>query len=151
LIAPTPTEPSTLSLHDALPIWILEQGLQNGTIDSTEQNWRLLAQAWQLAQEDEKALPALSRAASMANDGEIDVRLAQAYMNLARWEECAEAARTGIRKGDLNRADQANLILGTCLIKQKKWDEARQAIQAAARDERSRRAAEQWLSYINSE
>ena len=34
---------------------IMQMGLESGTVESTETNWRILAQAWQLAQEDEKA------------------------------------------------------------------------------------------------
>jgi len=130
---------------------ILENGLADGTIDSTEQNWRLLSQAWQLAQEDEKALPALTRASSLAEDGELDMRLAMSYANLARWEECTEAARDAIRRGGLNREDQANLTLGNCLVEQKEYAAARNAFRAASSDQRSRSAAQQWLQYIESE
>ena len=52
---------------------ILEKGLEDGIVESTESNWRVLAQAWQLAQEDEEAIPALSRAAGLADDGVLDV------------------------------------------------------------------------------
>jgi hypothetical protein len=130
---------------------MLERGLEDRSIESTEANWRLLSQAWQLAQEDEKALPALTRAAGLADDGELDVRLAQSYANLAQWENCAEAARNGLRRGGLSRTDQANLLLGNCLAELKRYDEARTAFQAAARDERSRRGAQQWLQYIQNE
>lgn len=130
---------------------LLERGLEDGSIESTEANWRLLSQAWQLAQEDEKAIPALTRAASLASDGELDVRLAQSYANLAMWEECIDAARNGIERGGLDRVDQANMLLGNCLAEIKRYDEARTAFQSAARDERSRAGAEQWLQYIQNE
>ena len=130
---------------------IMEKGLEDGTIESTESNWRIVAQAWQLAQEDTKALPALTRAASLADDGNLDMLLAQSYANLARWDECIEAARTALRRGGLNRTDQTNLILGNCLVEKKQYREARAAFQAAAQDERSRRGAQQWLQYVESE
>lgn len=130
---------------------ILEDGLEDGDVDSTQANWRMLAQAWQLAQEDEKAIPALARASSLADDGNLDMLLAQSYANLARWDECVEAARSAVRRGGLNRDDQTNLILGNCLVEQREYSEARVAFQAAARDERSRRAARLWVEYIESE
>jgi len=130
---------------------VLEKGLGDGVVDSTESNWRLLAQAWQLAQDDEKAIPALSRASSLADDGNLDMLLAQSHANLAQWDECVEAARSGLSRGGLNRPDQTNLILGNCLVAQREYSEARQAFQAAARDERSRRAANQWIQYVESE
>jgi predicted Zn-dependent protease len=130
---------------------ILDEGLKNNTIDSTESNWRLLSQAWQLAQEDEQALPALTRASSLSSDGELDMRLAMSYANLARWDECIEASRNAIRRGGLNRADQANLTLGNCLTETKQYREARNAFQTAANDQRSRSTAQQWLAYIQAE
>lgn len=130
---------------------ILEEGLEDGTIESTQSNWRLLSQAWQLAQEDELALPALTRASSLASDGELDMRLAMSYANLARWEDCIEASREALRRGGLNRPDQANLTLGNCLVELKEYDGARNAFQAAMRDDRSRSAAQQWLQYVQAE
>jgi tetratricopeptide (TPR) repeat protein len=130
---------------------IMQEGLDEGTIESTESNWRLLSQAWQLAQEDEEALPALTRASSLASDGDLDMRLAMSYANLARWEECIEASRDALRRGGINRTDQANLTLGNCLTELKQYGEARSAFQAALRDDRSRATAQQWLQYIQAE
>ena len=130
---------------------VLQEGLDEGTIDSTEANWRLLAQSWQLAQEDEQALPALMRASGLSDDGNLDHRLAQSYANLARWDECVESAREALQRGDLNREDQANLLLGNCLVELKEYSEARNAFEAAARDERSRTGARQWLDYVRNE
>lgn len=130
---------------------ILDKGLDDGTIESTESNWRLLSQAWQLAQEDEEALPALTRASSLSSDGELDMRLAMSYANLARWEDCITAAREALRRGGLNRTDQANLTLGNCLTETKQYREARNAFQAAQQDQRSRATAQQWLQYIAAE
>ena len=130
---------------------VLEKGLDDGTIDSTLNNWRLLGQALNLAQEDEAALPAWSHASSLAEDGDIDHRLAQSYYNLARWEDCVESARTGLKRGGLNRPDQANLLLGNCLVELKKYGEAKEAFAAAEKDSRSRNAAKQWLDYIAGE
>jgi tetratricopeptide (TPR) repeat protein len=130
---------------------ILQPRLEDGTVESTEANWRLLAQAWQLAQDDRKAIPALERASSLADDGNLDMLLAQSHANLAQWGDCVEAARSALRRGGLNREDQTNIILGSCLSEQGEYVEARNAFQAAARDERSRRAANQWIDYVNSE
>jgi tetratricopeptide (TPR) repeat protein len=130
---------------------IMEAGLNNETIESTEANWRLLSQALQLAQEHEKALPALTRAAGMANDGNLHLQLATSYQSLARWDECVTAAREALRVGGLRRDDTAQLVLGGCLSELKRYDEALQAFQVAARDERSRQSAQQFINYVRSE
>jgi len=130
---------------------IMELGLEEGTIESTENNWRILAQAWQLSQEDEKAIPALTRAAGLADTGELDVRLAQSYQNLTQWENCVESARESLRKGDLRRDDQANMIMGACLFELKEYGAARTAFNAAAEDSRSQTGARSWIQYVDSE
>ena len=130
---------------------ILEKGLEDGIVESTEGNWRVLAQAWQLAQEDEEAIPALSRAAGLADDGVLDVRLAQSHQNLAQWQDCVDAARSGMRKGDLRRPDQANMILGACLFELGEFDAARNAFEDAEKDSRSRTGAQSWIQYVDAE
>ena len=130
---------------------IMEAGLSEGTIEPTETNWRILAQALQLAQEDEQAIPALDQAAHLSESGELHVRLAQSYQNLARWDECIEASRTALSMGDLRREDQANMILGACLFELKEYGQARTAFRRAAEDSRSRTNAQSWISFVDSE
>ena len=130
---------------------ILDKGLADGIVESTESNWRVLAQAWQLAQEDKEAIPALGRAAGLADEGTLDVRLAQSHQNLAQWQECVDAARTGIRKGDLRRVDQANMIMGACLFELGEFDAARNAFRTAEKDSRSRVGARSWIRYVDAE
>jgi len=145
---------SQLLLQADVPVQaaaIMESGLDDGIIESTENNWRVLAQAWQLAQEDEKAIPALGRAAGLSDDGELDLRLAQSHQNLANWQECIDSAREGLDKGDLRRADQGNMILGACLFELDEYGQARTAFRSAEEDTRSRAAAQSWIQYVNAE
>jgi len=130
---------------------VLDKALADGTISSNFEHWRLLAQAWTMAQENERAIPALTRAAELAPDGKIDVILAQTYMNMDRWEESVAAARNALRKGGLSRPDQAQVMLGQALFELDRFDEAREAFTAAQADRRSRQLAAQWLAYIDNE
>ncbi len=145
---------SQLLLQAEVPVkaaLIMEDGLNEGIIESTVNNWRVLAQSWQLAQEDEKAIPALSHAAGLSDDGELDLRLAQSHQNLANWTECSDAAREALRKGDLRRADQGNMILGACLFELEEYGQARTAFRTAEEDTRSRTSAQSWIQYVNAE
>jgi hypothetical protein len=145
---------SQLLLQAAVPVkaaLIMEAGLDEGIIESTENNWRVLAQAWQLAQEDEKAIPALSHAAGLSDSGELNLRLAQSHQNLAQWQDCIDAAREGLRKGDLRRTDQGSMILGACLFELDEYGQARTAFQTAEDDTRSRTSARSWILYVNAE
>ena len=130
---------------------ILQDGLDSGEIESTMTNWRLLAQAWQMAAEDELALPAYAEASELSDDGEMDMRLAQSYANLAEWGDCIESSRSALNRGGLNRSDQVNLLLGNCLVEERRYSEALEAFRAAARDDRSRGAANQWITFVQGE
>ena len=130
---------------------ILAKALDDGVVPSTFEHWRLLAQAWTMAQEDERAIPALTRAAGLSSDGKMDVILAQTYMNLDRWNDAVEAVRAGLGKGGLDRPDQAQVMLGQALFYLENFDEAQAAFAAAQSDRRSRQLAAQWISYIESE
>ena len=130
---------------------VLEREMGEEIVDSTERNLRLLSQAWYQAREDEKAIPPLKQAAEMSNDGELYVRLGQANINLEHWAEAAAAIREGLKQGGLKRTDQANIMLGMALFNQKRLEQARRAFQAAQSDNRSKRAAQQWIAYVDSE
>lgn len=127
---------------------VLQTGLDEGSVESTEQNWRMLATAWQQAQEDEMALEPLNRAAELSEDGELNHRLALSYANLARWEDCVGAARDALDQGMEEEAD-AQLTLGNCLVELERYDQARTAFETAAQDADNRGTAEQWIEYIN--
>ncbi len=145
---------SQLLLQAEVPVkaaLIMEAGLDEGVVESTENNWRVLAQVWQLAREDEKAIPALSRAAGLSDSGELNLRLAQSYQNLEQWQECIDAVREGLDKGDLRRADQGNMILGACFFNLDEYSQARTAFETAGEDSRSRTASRSWIQYVNAE
>jgi tetratricopeptide (TPR) repeat protein len=130
---------------------LLDAELEQGRVEDSERNLRLLSQAWYQAREDAKAIAPLARAAAVAGDGELYVRLAQSYLNLDRWEEAADAVSKGLARGGVSRVDTANIMLGMALFNQRKLEAARKAFVAAAGDRRSAPAAQQWLAYVDSE
>ena len=130
---------------------VLDKEMKAGIVEANERNLRLVSQAWYQAREDEKAISPLERAAAMSSDGELYVRLAQAHLNLENWSEAADAVEKGLKLGGLKRNDTANIMLGMALFNQKRLEQARRAFERAASDNRSRRAASQWIAYVDSE
>ncbi len=130
---------------------LLEKEMASGAVKSDVRNLRLLSQSWYSAREDEKAIPPLKQAAASSDDGELYIRLAQSYLNLERWNEAADAAKKALAAGGLKRMDTANIMYGMALFNQKKLEQARRAFQAAGEDNRSKRAAAQWIKYVDSE
>lgn len=113
---------------------ILQKAIDEGKVDKEEKNWKLLAQAWFLAQYDEKAVVALREAAKLSDDGELDIRLARSLSNMANFKDCIEAAQTAIKKGDLKRLDESYITLGMCQFEEARYDDAKQAFANAKVD-----------------
>jgi tetratricopeptide (TPR) repeat protein len=130
---------------------LLDKGFKENKIERTVQNLRLLSQAWLQAQEHSKSIEPLREAARISKDGDLDVRLAQAYIALDRYAEAVEALQSAMKKGGIDRPDLANVMLGMALFELERFDAARNAFSAARSDQRSRKSAEQWLSYVDSE
>jgi tetratricopeptide (TPR) repeat protein len=130
---------------------LLQEKMDEGVVEKTEKNYRLLSQAWMLAQEDSKAIPALKSAANLASDGEVDARLANSYLNIGEYGECVTSARTAIRKGGLKSPDNIQISLGMCLYNLRRYDDAKTAFRDAAKAPRSQRTSGQWIQVIDAE
>ena len=130
---------------------VLEEQMDAGVVTETEKNYRLLSQALMLSMEDEKAIPALQKAASLSEDGELDVRLGNSYLNIGEYSECAQAVRRGLDKGDLKNPDYAYISLGMCLYNLRQYADAKAAFRDAAKTSRSRRTANQWITVIDAD
>ena len=130
---------------------LMQEKINLGVMEKNEKNYRLLSQAWMLSMEDEKAIPALKSAASLAGHGELDARLANTYLNVGDYSNCVTSARTAARKGGLKSPDNIQISLGMCLYNQQKYSDAKKAFRQAAKVPRSRRTSNQWIRVINAE
>lgn len=130
---------------------LLEKEMNGGRVSKEAKNYRLLSQAWTLSMEDAKAIPALKEAARRSNDGELDLRLGNAYLNLGQYGECVTSVRSGIKKGGIKSPDNAQISLGMCLYNQKKYRDSIKAFREAGKTPRSRRVSNQWIKVIESD
>jgi tetratricopeptide (TPR) repeat protein len=130
---------------------LLEKEMEAGRVSRSAKNYRLLSQAWMLSMEDERAVPALQEAARLSDDGELDVRLGNTYLNLGQYDKCIDAVQSGLRKGGLKNTDNAQISLGMCLYNQRRYQAAVEAFRDAGRTPRSRKIAQQWISVINAD
>ena len=74
---------------------LLEKHMADGTVERNEDNYELLANAWTMSRDYEKALDPLEKAASRSGDGKLWVRLGQLHLDGERWE----GSRCGHREG----------------------------------------------------
>jgi uncharacterized protein HemY len=108
----------------------------------------MLSQAKSLAADDKKMLPQLDKEARAGKNGDVDVKLGMAYLGFAQWADASTAIARGIEKGKVKRLDDANMMLGIALAKQKQNDAARKAFEAAKTDPRMASAAELWIASL---
>ena len=130
---------------------LLDQEMDSGRVKKNAKNYRLLSQAWTLAAEDEQVIPALQQAARLSDEGELNLRLGNAYLNLGQYGECVAAIQDGIKKGGIKSPDNAQISLGMCLYNQRKYRTAIAAFREASKTRRSRNISRQWINVINSD
>ena len=136
---------------------ILEQGLTDKIVERNAKNLRALGQAWQLAQEVDKAIPVLEDAATLADDGKIFERLAYLYLDADRYEECVRAANGALDKGGLRKRQNAYVVRGMCHYNKDNLSAARESF-VSCRNESRRdddtqnvRVCSQWITFIDRE
>jgi len=130
---------------------LLDSEMDSGRVKKNAKNYRLLSQAWTMAQEDRAAIPALQAAARLSDEGELDLRLGNAYLNLGQYGECVSSVNAGIRKGGIKSPDNAQISLGMCLYNQQKYQDSIKAFAEAGKTRRSRRISNQWIAVIRSD
>ena len=122
-------------------------------VKDTEKNLKLLADAWRMAQEIDKAIPVLEKAANMSKDGESFVLLGNLYLSEDRVEKAVEAINKGLEKGKIKKLSQVYLTLGQAYFELEKFEEAKKNFRIAARDKdkKIKQQANNWIKYTENE
>ena len=122
-------------------------------VKDTEKNLKLLADAWRMAQEIDKAIPVLEKAANMSKDGESFVLLGNLYLSEDRVEKAVEAINKGLEKGKVKKLSQVYLTLGQAYFELEKFEEAKKNFRIAARDKdkKIKLQANNWIKYTENE
>ena len=130
---------------------VMDRGLNDGSIESKSKNWEIMGSAYRQSQEVKKAIPAMEKAASQSDTGELYARLGNIYLDGDQYKKAIDSINKGLKRGGVKRPDQARLVLGMAYFNDKQYTRAREAFQAAGRDERSSKYARQWIAYLDSE
>lgn len=130
---------------------LMEQALEEGVLEKNLRNWKFLGQSWQLAKENGKAIPALTEAAALSEDGELDAQLAQIYLNDGQWSEAIAAADTALEKGQLRNPGMPHLVKGMALYNTKQYAAALNQLAEAEKHAQSRAMAQQWTKFVQAE
>lgn len=130
---------------------LLDDSIEKGIVVADEKRIQLMAQAYVMAKEEEKAIPVLIKGSEIAEDGKFDERLAQAYLNTERWQLSITSANKALKRGGLDNAGNMHLALGMSYFNLGKFDQSVQAFENAKGFSSVAKAAKQWISYVAKE
>ncbi len=143
-----------LYLYNDVPIKavkVLEDGFKQKIVEENEKNLETYSQSLMVAREFKRALDPLARAAKLSDNGELYIRLAQVNIELDKHADAIKAIQAGLKKGELDREDRAQTLLGMSYYNVDKLQDATKAFRAAAKDKRTRKAATQWINFLRKE
>lgn len=129
---------------------LLTAKIDEGIIEKDQKAFEMLSNAWVAAREYEKAVPVLEQAATLAEDGNLFVRLGEVNMQLEDWGGAAAAFDKGLQKGGVRDESAVHLLLGISYFSQDNFDEAVRWLERAARSESEARNARAYLQLIES-
>jgi tetratricopeptide (TPR) repeat protein len=130
---------------------VMEQGFKDELVEEKSKNYELTGSAWRQAQEVDKAIPNMEKAAELSEKGELYTRLGNVYLDSDQHQKAIGAVNKGLAKGGVKRPDSARLVLGMAHFNLGDYKSAKKAFRDAAKDERSEKYARQWIRYIASE
>lgn len=136
---------------------ILEAAMEMEIVEQTPKHLELLGQAWQLSQENEKAIPVFLKASEDSEEGRLNLYLAQVYLGSDSYKNCSTQVDEALRKGKLKNEILAYEIQGMCRLNQKLVGEAKDSFEEAWRiagDNRDESAIDRiakWLKFLDQE
>ena len=122
-------------------------------VRSNEKNLKLLADSWRMAQEIDKAIPVLEKAASLSKDGKSYVLLGNLYLGEDKVKKAVDAIKKGLKKGKIDKLSQVHLTLGQAYFELQKFEDAKKEFRIAARDKdkKVKTTANNWIKYTENE
>lgn len=130
---------------------LLEKAIADKQVPKDEDSLKLLANAWTHARQRSEAVKVLEQLGDRDKTGKSDLRAAQLYVEMERWKSATGSLQKAVKKGKLDNPGQAHLLLGTVLINQKRFGEARRAFLRAKEFKQTRRTASGWLAYLEQQ
>jgi len=131
---------------------LLHAGLHNGTIESTEENWKLLAQSYQQLHKEEQAIQSLKEAAiHFPKSGEIEIQIGQLYYTMDKIPEAYSYIKLGVSKGKVSKPAQSYFLLAYLAYETKRLDEALEYAQKCLKLDPHSKEAQSFLNTVQGE
>ena len=130
---------------------LLDAGLRNGGIESTLQNWQLLAYSYQEQHQDMKAIHALEDAAKVfPRSGPIEYQIAQIYSGINKEKEALEHIKLCVANGGTEKPQVGWLFYAWLAYDLKDYPDALNAAQEAAKYPEAAKEAARMIDAIKA-
>lgn len=127
---------------------LLENGLEQETISSVRENWQLLADAWILAREYERALGPLLKVRELSDVSTIyatDLQRSELYMRLQQWSNAQKLLESIPLQSGAKFASRVRLLHGISAYYSRDYDQSIRSFESAAQHPSTQEIAGSWL------
>ena len=112
--------------------------------------WQFLSNAYIAAREWKKAVPALEKAAQLSEKGNEYMQLGQVNLQMQNWDSAISAYEKALSKGGLKDNSDAHLGIGSAYFNQKKYSEAKVALEKIPANSPNSKFAKSYIQAINA-
>jgi len=130
---------------------VMLKGLKEGVVEENGKNLSLLGDALMIAKEYEQAITVMTQAAGFTQAGKDYYKLAQIHTERQEWKLALDNVKKAIIDEEFTQEANAQVLKGLVLFNLEKLTEAKDAFTAAKAFEKTEKAANQWLAFIEGE
>ncbi|MCP5432072.1 MAG: tetratricopeptide repeat protein [Alphaproteobacteria bacterium] len=130
---------------------LIEREMAKGRLPKDFRTWKTLADSYLQAKEWEKARGPLREAAKLSPEGDLFYDLCQSYFQDEQYRQAEEACVQAVNKGKLRNPGNAWFLIGYARYEQDKFDSAVEAMEKAAKFDKTKDQAEKWLAWYEQE
>ena len=129
---------------------LIEKNLQEGNIENSEKNLRLLLGAWTAAREFNKAIEVIDILAPLTGEGKLYIQKAMLLNENGDWEGVQDATAKALIDEELENPGDVYILRGMAETELGKYDEAIESFTQAMEigTETNKKNAEAWIDYV---
>ncbi|PXF63719.1 tetratricopeptide repeat protein [Kangiella spongicola] len=128
----------------------LKEGIEEGIVESTEDNWKRVADNYFYAKDLENAVKAYDKASGFTSSGKYDYKVAIMYQDRDNYKKAIERYKSAIRKGGLDKEDigYAYMNLGVSQFRLGQESAAIATMERASKYPKVAKNAKAYIKYI---
>ncbi len=130
---------------------VIEMGIASDVVKPDADSYKLMSNCYIAARDNDKALEPLAKAGELAVDGDMYMLLGQMYLQRERFAPAIEALEKALAKSKPDQRGSVQLLIGVAQLGSDRFDDAERAFRVASGDEKVRRAAESYLSFLKAQ